>query len=87
MDLETGLNSPILNSGDIILAEVYPSLFGVGPTIGRDRWQVRNTALRLAIEDRRENLADYFCVSVGFNAKQIMKIEKEEGWILGAGAV
>lgn len=82
---ETGLDAPHLSRPGIILAEVYPSLFGVGPKQNRDAWQVENTVRALAARDRGGQLAADFAGPRRLTATEKRLIEREEGWILGAG--
>lgn len=82
---ETGLRAPEPAPGDIVLTEVYPSMFGIGPREGRDRWQVRNTARWLARRDDAGLLAADFAGPEALTASERRLIEAEEGWILGAG--
>lgn len=82
---ETGFSAPELRQPGIILAEIYPSLFGVGPKQDRDAWQVENTARVLAERDRAGTLAQDFAGPPSLNAKERKIIEREEGWILGVG--
>jgi hypothetical protein len=82
---ETGFSAPELDRPGVILAEVYPSLFGVGPRRGRDAWQVENTARTIAERDRTGSLPEDFAGPAALSTKERRDIECEEGWILGAG--
>jgi len=81
---ETGLTVPA-RSAMVVLAEVYPSLFGVGPRADRDRWQVENTARMLARRDGRGLLARDLAGPAALSARERTLVEREESWILGAG--
>jgi len=81
---ETGLTVPH-PCVRVLLAEVYPSLFGVGPRQARDRWQVENTARRLAERDAQGLLALDLAGPEDLGPAERRLVEAEEGWILGAG--
>lgn len=95
--LTTGLGTPAMVSGSVVIAEVWPSMLdGVtaspwsssGPVRDHDRGvavrdelQVRTTACWLAELDARSELARHFDPTVPPEAHDV--IESEEGWVLG----
>jgi hypothetical protein len=85
---ETGL-ARLSRDGDwrAVIAEVYPSLFDVGPKEGRDRWQVENTARVLAARDAAGDLCGDFAGPDGLTTAQRRIVERQEGWILCAGTM
>lgn len=70
-----------------LIVEVYPSLFPVKPEPGevKDRAQVRETAEHLARLDEQGKLAALFAPPKTATAEDVAAVEREEGWILGAG--
>ena len=88
---ETGfkaLTEADLAGTDIVLAEVYPSLVkGAGlPGEVKDLTQVRSTAEHFARLDEAGKLGALFAAPKGTAADVVLDAEREEGWILGAGA-
>jgi precorrin-8X/cobalt-precorrin-8 methylmutase len=88
---ETGLRAlrrPRRGGWRVIIADVYPSMI---PLAGRrddvkDRAQVRALARHFAGLDERGELACLFAGADGLSARERRIVEREEGWILGAGA-
>ena len=79
----TGLTCPVPVPGDVVVAEIWPSLFPrdddpVGTV--RDAAQVRATAQALASADRAGALASWFSIDVPSSLRDA--VEHEEGWIL-----
>lgn len=86
---ETGwkaLDAADLEGVDVLIAEVYPSLFKAVPQPGepKDQAQVRVTAEHFAKLDEAGKLGDLFAAPKGAAADLIAEVEREEGWILGA---
>ena len=82
----TGLRSPVLDDGAIVLVEVWPSmreLSDPGDTV-RDAAQVRATANWLADTDAADGLGALFSPSVSRTVEQVAVAE--EGWVLGVVA-
>jgi hypothetical protein len=73
---------------DVVLAEVYPSMIkGSGPPGEvKDLTQVRSTAEHFARLDEANKLGELFGPAKGTGADVVLDAEREEGWILGAGA-
>jgi hypothetical protein len=71
---------------DIVLAEVYPSLFKDPSLPGevKDLTQVRTTAEHFARLDEANKLGALFAPAKGAPADVVLDAEREEGWILGA---
>ena len=69
-------------------AEVYPSLLKpqVAPGEVKDLVQVRATAEHFARLDEANKLGALFAPAKGAAAEVVLDAEREEGWILGAGA-
>ncbi len=86
---ETGLSTPDTRAKPIVLAEVYPSLFPLDQTAGtiKDAQQVAGTARALARRDQDGMLAADFAGPAQLSASERRMIEREEGWILGAGTL
>lgn len=87
---ETGfkpLTEADLAGVDVVVAEVYPSLFKpVGaPGEVKDLVQVRTTAEHFARLDEANRLGALFGPPKGAAADVVLDAEREEGWILGAG--
>jgi precorrin-8X/cobalt-precorrin-8 methylmutase len=80
---ETGLQAP--SEGQVILAEVYPSLLPVHVPEGsvRDAQQVTGLARHFAQFDERNRLAELFAGDPTLTPEQRASVEREEGWILG----
>jgi hypothetical protein len=88
---ETGfraLTEEALAGVEIVVAEVYPSLLKLqaGPGEVKDLAQVRGTAEHFARLDETGKLAALFAPPPGVAADVVLDAEREEGWILGAGA-
>jgi hypothetical protein len=88
---ETGfraLTEADLAGVDVVMAEVYPSLIkGVAlPGEVKDQTQVRLTAEHFAKLDEANKLGEVFAPPKGAAADAVLDAEREEGWILGAGA-
>ena len=88
---ETGfrpLTEDALEGVEVVVAEVYPSLLKIqaGPGEVKDLAQVRGTAEFFARLDEAGKLAGLFAPPAGIGADIVLDAEREEGWILGAGA-
>ncbi|MFN3583026.1 cobalamin biosynthesis protein CbiG [Phenylobacterium sp.] len=88
---ETGfkaLTESDLAGVDVVAAEVYPSLLKVQPAAGevKDLAQVRATAEHFARLDEQNKLGALFGPPKGTPPDAVLDAEREEGWILGAGA-
>ena len=88
---ETGfkaLTEADLADVELVLAEVYPSLFKAVPVGGevKDLAQVRATAEHFARLDEAGKLGAAFGPPKGTPDDVVQDAEREEGWILGAGA-
>jgi hypothetical protein len=72
----------------IVTAEVYPSLLKPEGAPGevKDLTQVRTTAEYFARLDEANKLGALFGPAKGAAADMVLDAEREEGWILGAGA-
>jgi len=80
----TGLIAPDVGPGEVVVAEVWPSLvMSTARADGRvrDEAQVEDTAMWLAALDRRGELAESFRPDVGVD--QVGTVVAEEGWVLG----
>lgn len=84
---ETGLGGDLPDSCRIVMAEVYPSILPVQPRTGevKDALQVCATARAFAHRDAAGLLAVDLAGPDGLSEAQRRMIEREEGWILGAG--
>jgi len=73
---------------DVVFAEVYPSLITPQGAAGevKDLMQVRTLAEHFARLDAASKLAELFGPPKGTAADVVLDAEREEGWILGAGA-
>jgi len=82
-----GLAEADLAGVEVVLAEVYPSMFKVQALPGevKDQAQVRATAEHFARLDEANKLGDLFGPAKGTAAEAVLDAEREEGWILGAG--
>jgi hypothetical protein len=69
------------------MVEVYPSLVDVVRTGDEplDAAQVRTLAEHFARLDDQGRLADLFAPSKTATPEDVAAVEREEGWILGAG--
>lgn len=88
---ETGfkaLTEADLAGVDVVAAEVYPSLLKAQGAPGevKDLTQVRTTAEHFARLDEQNKLGALFAPPKGAAAEVVLDAEREEGWILGAGA-
>ncbi len=88
---ETGfkaLTEADLDGVDVVVAEVYPSLLKAVPAPGevKDLAQVRELAEHFAKLDETGKLAAVFAPPKDTAADVMLDAEREEGWILGAGA-
>jgi len=86
---ETGwkaLDGADLDSVEVLIAEVYPSLFKAQPQPGeaKDQAQVRVTAEHFARLDEAGKLGAVFAAPKGASEQLVAEVEREEGWILGA---
>lgn len=88
---ETGfraLTEADLEGADVVVAEVYPSLLKPAAVPGevKDLTQVRTTAEHFARIDEANKLGALFGPAKDTPADVVLDAEREEGWILGAGA-
>lgn len=88
---ETGfkaLTEADLTGVDVVMAEVYPSMIKAPALPGevKDLTQVRTTAEYFARLDEANKLGDLFGPARGMAVDVVLDAEREEGWILGAGA-
>lgn len=88
---ETGfkpLTEADLDGVEVLVAEVYPSLLKPQGAPGevKDLIQVRTTAEHFARLDEAGKLAALFGPTKDAAADVVLDAEREEGWILGAGA-
>lgn len=88
---ETGfkaLTEADLAGVDLVLAEVYPSMVKPQGAAGevKDLMQVRTLAEHFARLDEASKLGELFGPAKGMAADAVLDAEREEGWILGAGA-
>lgn len=88
---ETGfkaLTPADLDGVEAVVAEVYPSMLKVAPAAGevKDLAQVRAMAEHFAKLDEAGKLAALFATPKGLEGDATAEAEREEGWILGAGA-
>lgn len=88
---ETGfkaLTPADLEGVEIVVAEVYPSLFKAQPMPGevKDQAQVRVTAEHFAKLDEAGKLGALFAPGKSLAPEVVAAAEAEEGWILGAEA-
>ena len=89
---ETGfkaLTEADLEGVDVVLAEVYPSLVEAqgAPAEVKDLKQVRSLAEHFARLDEANRLGAVFGPPEGTDPAAVLDAEREEGWILGAGAL
>jgi hypothetical protein len=85
---ETGwkpLTPADLDGVDAVFAEIYPSLYPFKPNAGevKDQAQVRAVAERFAALDEKGHLAPLFGPAKDDPRREV--VEREEGWVLGAG--
>jgi len=88
---ETGfrpLSEADLDGVEVVVAEVYPSMLKLEGSPGevKDLVQVRSTAEHFARLDEANRLAAVFGPPKTAAAETVLDAEREEGWILGAGA-
>ena len=88
---ETGfkpLTEADLDGVEVVAAEVYPSLLKAQPAPGevKDLAQVRAAAEFFARLDEQNKLGGLFAPAKDLPADAVLDAEREEGWILGAGA-
>lgn len=88
---ETGfkaLTEADLDGVEAVVAEVYPSLLKPQGAPGevKDLTQVRTTAEHFARLDEANKLGALFAPAKDTAADVVLDAEREEGWILGAGA-
>ena len=88
---ETGfktLTEADLAGVDVVVAEVYPSLYKAQPAPGevKDQAQVRVTAEHFARLDEAGKLGQAFGPGKAAAAEVVLDAEREEGWILGVEA-
>jgi hypothetical protein len=88
---ETGfkaLTEADLAGVDVVVAEVYPSLYKAQPAPGevKDQAQVRVTAEHFAKLDEAGKLTSAFAPGKTAAADVVLDAEREEGWILGVEA-
>ncbi|MEM0986969.1 MAG: hypothetical protein AAGJ32_12040 [Pseudomonadota bacterium] len=86
---ETGLTAftdETLGDVQVVIAEIYPSLLDVKPAPGQtlDAAQVEAIARHYADLDAKERLGTAFAGPESMVSTQIVTVEREEGWILGA---
>ena len=81
----TGLEAPVVESGSVVVAEVWPSLRSSSTAKGRirDQEQVRDVAGWLTDLDRGGAIESLFAPSVP--TAEIADVTDEEGWVLGVG--
>ena len=85
---ETGfqaLKEADLDGVDVVVAEVYPSLYKAQPAPGevKDQAQVRVTAEHFAKLDEAGKLGGAFAAGKALSPELVSDAEQEEGWILG----
>lgn len=80
----TGLRSPVVDHGAVVIAEVWPSLvpFDVADGVVRDEAQVIAVAEWMAGLDRADRLGELFSPDLA-DLADVARIEREEGWVLG----
>jgi hypothetical protein len=88
---ETGfkaLGEADLDGVEAVLAEVYPSMVkgAAAPGEVKDQTQVRNLAEHFARLDEANRLGAIFGPPKASPSGLVLDAEREEGWILGAGA-
>jgi hypothetical protein len=88
---ETGfktLTEADLEGVEVVIAEVYPSLYKAQPQPGevKDQAQVRVTAEHFARLDETGKLGTAFTIGKTAAADVVVDAETEEGWILGVEA-
>lgn len=78
-------DDPCVRAGDIVIAEVYPSLVPHVPEPGqvKDACQVRTIANKLAADDEAGRLAGMIALTDTLSPGEELAVRSEEGWILG----
>ncbi len=74
-----------VKAGDIVVAEVYPSLVNPVPEPGqvKDACQVHTIANKLAADDNTGRLAGMIALTDTLSPAEEIAVRAEEGWILG----
>ncbi len=82
------LTPPDLEGREAVVAEVYPALVPAKPEPGEipDRAQVRALCEHFARLDEQGRLGAAFAPPKGAPPELVEAVEREEGWILGAGS-
>ncbi|MGF1454142.1 MAG: cobalamin biosynthesis protein CbiG [Alphaproteobacteria bacterium] len=84
---ETGLTLPPMrgNGGEIILAEIYPSLWlsKAPPGVVKDAAQVQTVVTTLSALDMEGRIADVFAPAKPLTPAEEVAVVEEEAWILG----
>jgi hypothetical protein len=82
---DDGLAPGLLEGVDVVVAEVYPSLYKAQPAPGevKDQAQVRVTAEHFAKLDEAGKLSAAFGPGKALTPEVVAVAEREEGWILG----
>ncbi len=85
---ETGLAAPPRRDGQIVFAEIYPSLVPEHAHNGevKDAAQVRTIARHFASLDDAGRLAALFSGAADLTPEERRRVEREESWILGVAA-
>jgi hypothetical protein len=86
---QTGWRAPdreALDAADVVIAEIYPSLFGGPAKPGeiKDAAIVRLTCEHFGRLDEAGKLGELFAPPKGVSPETVATVEAEEGWILGA---
>ena len=83
------LKSSDIGIGEIIIAEIYPSLMKATPKKGEplDKAQVRAIARHYWEMDKSGHLGAAFAPPAALNAQELSNIDTEEGWILGISPI
>jgi hypothetical protein len=82
---ETGLVAPDRRAGQVVFAEIYPSLVPAPRRAGevKDRAQVRSIARHFAALDEAGRLGALFSGPPDLTPAERRRIERDESWILG----
>lgn len=80
----TGLIEPRLRRGGVLIAEVWPTLFGVETPSGtvRDAAEVAHVASTVRSLDRAGRLAPWWVPEIA-DERHRGRVEREEGWVFG----